>query len=381
MTNSTDKWPVNAVLVSAVRPTAPILSIVTVPASCNIVTLSWYSSYECLPVTSYNIFEDDKLLINVSNTINAYNVNIDETVKHTFYIVALSGTIESFASNIVTTTVPDIVFTCVGDAEFKYTYSYGIYVLTFTNTNNYDEINSLANFSVNKNVNNINYIVVGGGGGGGGNNSNDNDGGGGGAGGCIRYGVTNITCNTVYPVQVGYGGSGKLCSNENGCPGGVSFYNTFSANGGNGGNSVNNGAIGGVGVNNGSSGGIGGVFSSINSTNGISTTLPFTIPFATYIYYFSGGGSGGSYTGQVANTANGGLGGGGAGGFTEGYNDGQAYYGPNGIYYPAGGPGVGSSDGLISTGGGGAGQNGNGTSVSQIGNGGSGIVVLWFAYP
>jgi hypothetical protein len=115
MSNSTDKWPVNAVLVSAVRPTPPVLSVVT---NSNIATLSWYLPYECLPVTSYNIFEDDQFLVNVSNTINTYNVIIDETVKHTFFIISLSGTIESFVSNIVTTTVPDIAFTYVGDVEF-----------------------------------------------------------------------------------------------------------------------------------------------------------------------------------------------------------------------------------------------------------------------
>lgn len=377
MSNSTDKWPINAVLGSAIRPSAQVLSITT---NCGIAELSWYSTTECLPITSYNIFQNNEFLVNINVSLNSYNVTIDENMVNTFYIIALNGTIESDPSNEVNTTIPDIKFTFVGTADFKYTYSYGIYVLTFTNTNGYNEINSLGNFSVNKKINNVNYIVVGGGGGGGGNNSSATNGAGGGAGGCIQSGVTNVTCNNTYPIQVGYGGSGKSCSNQNGCPGGNSIFNNISASGGAGGNSVNNGASGGIGINNGSSGGKGGVYIPPTlSTSGQNTSIAFSIPFSIYTYYFGGGGDGGSYLGQAISSS-GGLGGGGCGGFGIEYNNGQAYYGPNGIYYPAGTSTIQSNNGLISSGGGGAGQNGNGA-LAGFGNGGSGIVVLWFAYP
>jgi hypothetical protein len=122
MSNSTDKWPVNAVLGSAIRPSTQVLSITT---NFGIAELSWYSTTECLPITSYNIFQDNIFLVNLNGSLNSYNVTIDETNIHTFYIVALNGTIESDPSNEVSTTIPDIAF---------------------TNTNGYNEINLLGNF-------------------------------------------------------------------------------------------------------------------------------------------------------------------------------------------------------------------------------------------
>ena len=100
MTNSTDKWPVNATLLSAVRPTTPILEITVNSGSA---TLSWYTLYNCLPVTSYNIYQNGQFLTNVLTT--TYNINI-YNVTDTFYVVALNDQIVSDASNIVS---PNIV--------------------------------------------------------------------------------------------------------------------------------------------------------------------------------------------------------------------------------------------------------------------------------
>jgi hypothetical protein len=96
MTNSGDKWPVNAPLLSAVRPATPILTL-TINAGVN--TLSWYTSIDCLPITSYNVFQNNFLIANTTEL--KYNVVFNSTLINEFYVVALSGTIESNPSNIV----------------------------------------------------------------------------------------------------------------------------------------------------------------------------------------------------------------------------------------------------------------------------------------
>lgn len=97
MTNSANKWPVNAPLVSAVKPATPILSLSVLNT---VYTLSWYTLYDCLPITSYNVYENNLLIANTTDT--SYNVIINNTLVNTFYVIALSSTIESNASNIVT---------------------------------------------------------------------------------------------------------------------------------------------------------------------------------------------------------------------------------------------------------------------------------------
>jgi hypothetical protein len=95
MTNSTDKWPVNAPLTSAVKPTSPILSITT---GVTVYTLSWYTTTTCLPITSYNVYQNDLLFANTTETI--LTVAITGTTN-TFYVTSLNNTIESNASNVV----------------------------------------------------------------------------------------------------------------------------------------------------------------------------------------------------------------------------------------------------------------------------------------
>jgi hypothetical protein len=116
MNNSTDKWPVNykgldgfSGLVSATRPDAPIL---TIDASSNTsVTLSWdVSNNNCIPISSYNIYENGRLIANVPYPTNSYTYTNCGT--NTFYITSVSTNIESKPSNTITTnesSVPPIL--------------------------------------------------------------------------------------------------------------------------------------------------------------------------------------------------------------------------------------------------------------------------------
>jgi len=382
MNNSTNKWPINYKgLVSAVKPVSPYLMI---DLSGNIAILTWKPIYaNCIPISSFNIYKNGILIQNVPYTTTSITIQLCDG-NTIFYVTALSGLIESDPSNIVNAN-PLLFFSITGDVSGNYTYTGSYYIITFQNSNAYNQITSSYNITFNQNINNLNYVIVGGGGGGGSDGPNDkhNNGGGGGAGGCISSGSINVTCGNSYSINVGYGGKSQSSNDLDGIIGGTSSFASYSVNGGTGGKSYLNGGTGGVGTSGGYSGGKGGIFSpSANATNGGNSTVKYKIPpnqpdLSNNMFYFSGGGSGGSYNGE-SGTLFGGFGGGGAGGFSTGYNNGFPYYGPNGIFYPAGNTSI---NGLISTGGGGAGQNGKNSPGGNVGTGGSGIVVLYFKYP
>ena len=96
MTNSANKWPVNAPLLSAVRPATPILTL-TIASGVN--TLSWTTTTDCLPITSYNVYQNNFLIANTTNI--TYNVVFNSSLVNEFYVVALSETIASNPSNVV----------------------------------------------------------------------------------------------------------------------------------------------------------------------------------------------------------------------------------------------------------------------------------------
>ena len=96
MTNSANKWPVNAPLLSAVKPATPVLTL-TIASGVN--TLSWITTTVCLPISSYNVYQNNLLIANTTN-LN-YNVVFNNTLVNEFYVISLSGTIESNPSNIV----------------------------------------------------------------------------------------------------------------------------------------------------------------------------------------------------------------------------------------------------------------------------------------
>jgi hypothetical protein len=107
MNNSTDKWPVNykgldgkSGLDSAVRPDAPVLTLIV--SSCNSVTLSWdVSNNICIPISSFNIYQNGVLIQNVRYTTTSTTINGIITCSNSFYITAVSNTIESLPSNVV----------------------------------------------------------------------------------------------------------------------------------------------------------------------------------------------------------------------------------------------------------------------------------------
>lgn len=107
MTNSNNKWPTGfKEFQSAAYPEPPIIT----SSSYNspIVVLNWTEvSNKCIPTSSYNIYQNGNIVSNVPYTDNSISITLDTTSAnsgsvYTFYITALSNTIESTYSNSIT---------------------------------------------------------------------------------------------------------------------------------------------------------------------------------------------------------------------------------------------------------------------------------------
>jgi len=193
MTNSTDKWPVNAHLVSAVKPAPPLLSI---SSSFNIANLSWTTNDSGLPVTSYNVFKNNVFIGNTKNT--SYSDVFDNTngIINSYYVKSLSGNISSDASNIVVTNT--YAYTTNGSVTnynplTSSTTPTGFTYILFNNVSSSYYFNVTAG-----NIQNLYYMIVGTGGQGqsGFSAGYYSQGGiGAGAGGCYNSVITNFPKN------------------------------------------------------------------------------------------------------------------------------------------------------------------------------------------
>jgi len=100
MTNSTNKWPVNATLFSSVKPYPPVITSVT--NNCTIVTLTWTQDETCLPVSGFIIFLNGAPVKTADGTVfttDIFNVEIPNAI---FVIIGVtSGNVISNPSNSV----------------------------------------------------------------------------------------------------------------------------------------------------------------------------------------------------------------------------------------------------------------------------------------
>ena len=102
MNNSTSKWPQGYKgLVSAETPFSPILTIESYTETS--VTLSWtIKNNSCLPITSFRIYQNGVLISTVPYPIMSITIsNLINCTLYTFYVTAVSNTIESAPSNSV----------------------------------------------------------------------------------------------------------------------------------------------------------------------------------------------------------------------------------------------------------------------------------------
>ncbi len=102
MTNSTNKWPVNATLLSSIRPLPPVITSVTNNGLT--VTLTWTQDELCLPVSRFDIYQDGVLVKIVNGTVFTTDIYISDAIcsSYQFFIVAgTSGNVVSAPSNTV----------------------------------------------------------------------------------------------------------------------------------------------------------------------------------------------------------------------------------------------------------------------------------------
>jgi hypothetical protein len=103
MTNSANKWPVNATLLSAVKPQPPV--IVSFNTVNNITTLKWKQDETPILVTQFTIYENNFPIQIVNGTTFSADITIKPNFTYKFYIIGKNADVYSDISNIVTITI------------------------------------------------------------------------------------------------------------------------------------------------------------------------------------------------------------------------------------------------------------------------------------
>ena len=105
MTNSGNKWPTNAILISAIKINSPIIT--SVISGFNNTTIVWTFDDSCIPATNFNIFQNDFLIEIVPGNVFTLTLNVINCNYYEYYIVAVNLTAQSISepSNIVITYV------------------------------------------------------------------------------------------------------------------------------------------------------------------------------------------------------------------------------------------------------------------------------------
>lgn len=386
MSNSSDKFPINAALLSAVVIDPPTLSVSVVTGTS--ILLSWNIPDAGLPITSFNIYQNFNLISTIIGTVDPVSNQIVLSttfvvsglvsgVLYMFYVTSISNTrpykTESLPSNIVTNSSQ--LFSVTGDP------------MQYINNGNQLIIEFINSGTITFLVNALSVLLFCGGGAGGGGGGAYAGGGAGGGGGGGGISTTTITSTIdTYTVTVGTEGAkgakgtATIGSGTNGANGltssivksGTTYCTAFGGTGGKGGQNLLQ-----IGANGGASGTPGSVGGTGATTFVVATSGALGGGGGGGAYSVNSSGAHGSLNIPILNN-NGytdfGAGGGGGLGLQNGY-PGQ---GGNSNAGAGGAPGL---NGKKNTGGGGGGgQSGNGTvgSAYDGGSGGSGIIILTF---
>lgn len=109
MSNSGNKWPVNyKFLDSAIKPSPPIITFITntninIINNLNIVTLKWIQDETCLPVATFDIYQNGILVKSVNGNVFTTELQIVGCGLYEYFIIAVTNgsNISSDKSNIV----------------------------------------------------------------------------------------------------------------------------------------------------------------------------------------------------------------------------------------------------------------------------------------
>ena len=338
MPTSGTKWPQGYKgFVSAIKFVGPELSVGSIACGQLDIPLNWtFLNSTCAPISSFNIYQNGVLILNVS--VLETSVTINETVAGTysFYVTSLSNNIESEKSNTI------VVST-------KYGYNSENAIIT----NNGKTITFLQNGSITFYcATQIKYTLVGGGASGGYDSLLRTGLAAGGGGHILNSTPFFTSIGDILNITIGLGGIAPSSATPNGIGkiGGDTYisgsYSITTSNynyGGGGGLGFTGIAwTGGGGVGNGTTSAKGGIYNNYYSNNDNNGT----------------GGAGGSKTDTVFTLGNTG----GANSSTAAGNGGNGQIGIDGNYYGGGGGGgikLGGTGGLGGLGGGGKGATNN----------------------
>lgn len=103
MTNSGNKWPVNATLFSAIKPLPSVIT--SIQNVGNNVTINWSQNEDCIAVTEFTIFQNNVPVRSVSGTTFSTVIAVISGSTYTFYIIGKNENVLSNPSNSVTISV------------------------------------------------------------------------------------------------------------------------------------------------------------------------------------------------------------------------------------------------------------------------------------
>ena len=150
MPTSGTKWPEGYKgFVSAEKPPTPVLTLDSING--NNVTLSWtVTNDDCIPISSYNIYQNGQIYTTVSYTTKTITISII-CGSYSFYVISLSNGIESDKSNIVSYTntisapflslsddIPNVItlnWNLISNADSYEVYQTGVGLILTTTTN------------------------------------------------------------------------------------------------------------------------------------------------------------------------------------------------------------------------------------------------------
>lgn len=206
MNTSDNKWPVNAVLLSAIKPIPPVITSVTNDGY--IITLTWTQDESCLPVSRFTIYQNGVPIEIVDGSIRT-TTTVGVDCLNEYYITGSNVNVVSDPSNTVQVNLT-FSYTATGDYQEFTNNEYAGVIFTVPSTNVLQSIK----FTCDKP--NVSILAIGGGGGGGlEDSSNLYPGGGGGGAGYYYVNNYKFIANNPINITVGSGGNGAPYSGTN----------------------------------------------------------------------------------------------------------------------------------------------------------------------
>lgn len=102
MSNSTNKWPVNARLASSVKPYPPVITSGKFNSNISIITLNWTQNDSCIQASVFYIYQNGILIETVPATTFMIDISVSANIgtNYQYFIIAgTSGSVVSDPSN------------------------------------------------------------------------------------------------------------------------------------------------------------------------------------------------------------------------------------------------------------------------------------------